>query len=546
MKQQTFWKGSAILLISAMLTKVLGACFKIPLTNVLGGTGMGYFSTAYGLLLPVYALSVTGLSAAVSQTVSRAAALRRWKEVRSIRRAALLACGVLGLLLSCGILLLAEPFTGQVAKQPYAVFSVLAIAPAALFGCLTAVERGYWEGLQTMTPTAVSQAAEAVAKLALGLLLCRWVLTHPEQVCMLVPADVPLAALAAAAAVLGVTLSTAIGWLYFVLRSLCRRNRLPAGTDTPASARQILQRLLYVMIPVALGSLVTNLTSLLDLVTMMRCLGHVQFYHLPALTARYGDLAASQDFPAFVYGAFTGMAITVFNLVPSVTNMLGKSALPCAAALWIRQDTTALVQHTRSVLTASAAMALPAACGLGLLAQPVMHILYSGRPAEAALAAQALQALLAGMVCLCLTVPLCSILQGIGRAAFPVLCMLAGVAVKLAGNLLLIPRPEFCITGAGISTSACYLLLLLLILLGLRRILGQPLHLCAALFPVVLASAGCCAAVLVCRNWLLPHGNLCTVAVCTLAGGTVYLAILQLFRLLQPKKAHCGTLRSTS
>ena len=66
MKQQTFWKGSAILLISAMLTKVLGACFKIPLTNVLGGTGMGYFSTAYGLLLPVYALSVTGLSAAVS------------------------------------------------------------------------------------------------------------------------------------------------------------------------------------------------------------------------------------------------------------------------------------------------------------------------------------------------------------------------------------------------------------------------------------------------------------------------------------------------
>ena len=152
MKQQTFWKGSAILLISAMLTKVLGACFKIPLTNVLGGTGMGYFSTAYGLLLPVYALSVTGLSAAVSQTVSRAAALRRWKEGRCIRRAALLACGVLGLLLSCGILLLAEPFTGQVAKQPYAVFSVLAIAPAALFGCLTAVERGYWEGLQTMTP----------------------------------------------------------------------------------------------------------------------------------------------------------------------------------------------------------------------------------------------------------------------------------------------------------------------------------------------------------------------------------------------------------
>ena len=61
-RKQSFWKGSALLLASAMIAKLLGACFKIPLTNVLGGTGMGYFSTAYGLLLPVYALSVTGLS----------------------------------------------------------------------------------------------------------------------------------------------------------------------------------------------------------------------------------------------------------------------------------------------------------------------------------------------------------------------------------------------------------------------------------------------------------------------------------------------------
>ena len=170
-RKQSFWKGSELLLASAMIAKLLGACFKIPLTNVLGGTGMGYFSTAYGLLLPVYALSVTGLSAAVAQTVSRAAALEHWAEVRRIRDTARLACGVLGLFLSLCMFLLAEPFAALVAAQPYALFSLLAIAPAALFGCLTAVERGYWEGLQNMTPTAVSQALEAVAKLGLGLAL---------------------------------------------------------------------------------------------------------------------------------------------------------------------------------------------------------------------------------------------------------------------------------------------------------------------------------------------------------------------------------------
>ena len=145
-RKQSFWKGSALLLASAMIAKLLGACFKIPLTNVLGGTGMGYFSTAYGLLLPVYALSVTGLSAAVAQTVSRAAALEHWAEVRRIRDTARLACGVLGLFLSLCMFLLAEPFAALVAAQPYALFSLLAIAPAALFGCLTAVERGYWAG----------------------------------------------------------------------------------------------------------------------------------------------------------------------------------------------------------------------------------------------------------------------------------------------------------------------------------------------------------------------------------------------------------------
>ena len=365
-RKQSFWKGSALLLASAMTAKLLGACFKIPLTNVLGGTGMGYFSTAYGLLLPVYALSVTGLSAAVAQTVSRAAALEHWSEVRRIHHAARLACGALGLLLSLCMFLLAEPFATQIAAQPHALFSLLAIAPAALFGCLTAVERGYWEGLQNMTPTALSQALEAVAKLGFGLALCMWVLRNPEVVCRWVPPEVPLSALAAAGAVLGVTLSTVLGWVYFLLHGLRRDTRLPSDDRPAAPVSQIFRRLLYVMIPVALGSLVTNLTSLLDLVTMMRCLGRVQMFHGAELAERFGAFAAQPDFPAFVYGSFTGMAITVFNLVPSVTNMLGKSALPCAAALWAKQDCLGTAAHVRSVTGAAAAMAFPAAGGLSV------------------------------------------------------------------------------------------------------------------------------------------------------------------------------------
>lgn len=528
-KKQSFWKGSVVLVASAMVAKILGACFKIPLTNVLGGTGMGYFSSAYGLLLPVYALSVTGLSAAVAQTVSRSAALERWAEVRRIRWVARFACGGLGIVLMLLMLLLAAPFAQWAAGQPQAVYALAAIAPAALFGCLTAVERGYWEGLQNMIPTAVSQAVEAVAKLGFGLLLCQWVLSHPETVCQWVPPEVPLAALAAAGAVLGVTLSTCVGWLYFFVHGTATRTKLPSSAESAPPVGQIVRRLLYVMIPVAAGSLVTNLTSWIDLMTMMRCLGRVQLLHPDALSKNLGEIADSADFPAFVYGVFTGMSVTIFNLVPSVTNMLGKSALPCASALWARQDMEGIARHTQSVVSAAAILALPAAGGLWVLADPVMEILYHSRPEEAALAAQALQALLPGMVFLCLSFPLCSILQGVGRAAVPVQCMLIGVAIKLAGNLILIPDPSFCITGAGISTSLCYGVLYVLIVYSLRRIVGVPLHLWKGMIPAAVGSLACTAAAWFCQTCGILGSGVSNALLAVMSGAGVYVVILWLF-----------------
>jgi len=77
LKKQTFLKGSLILMISAAAAKVLGAVFKIPLTNMLGGVGMSYFSCAYSLFLPVYALTVTGISSAAARLTAQASALRR-------------------------------------------------------------------------------------------------------------------------------------------------------------------------------------------------------------------------------------------------------------------------------------------------------------------------------------------------------------------------------------------------------------------------------------------------------------------------------------
>ena len=160
MKKQDFIKGSIILMLSAAIAKMLGALFKIPLTNMLGGVGMGYFSCAYSLFLPIYALTVTGLSSAVARLTAQSTALEMYENAKKVRKTALKLFFAAGLAGSIIIAVLARPFSVYVAKSPDAWISVTLIAPSVLFGCITAVERGYYEGLCNMYPTAFSQLAE--------------------------------------------------------------------------------------------------------------------------------------------------------------------------------------------------------------------------------------------------------------------------------------------------------------------------------------------------------------------------------------------------
>lgn len=524
MKKQTFLKGSLILGLSALIAKLLGALFKIPLTSLLGGTGMGYFSCAYGLFLPLYAVFVTGLSTAVARPVAACAAMgdpAGALRIRSVARRLFLFAGLGGTVFA---VLTAKLFAVYTAESLEAYPAVLAIAPAVLLSCMTAVERGYHEGLCNMYPTAVSQAAEALCKLLCGLWLCHLVLAAPQLPAVL--DGYSREGIAAAAAVLGVTISTGAGWLCTLLFSrkpqnagLCRAS----GT----SVRSIIRTLLSVMIPVALGSLVTNLTSLIDLVTVIRIFNNLlgadrtAFYEGASLAAEIPPSEAA----AFVYGSFMGLSVTVFNLVPALTNMFAKGVLPCTAQAWARDDRAEAARYARQVLLLTALAAIPAGCGIFVLPRGILEFLYAGRPDEIAAACDGLRYLAPGLVCLCLAFPVFSLLQAIGRADLPVKIMLFGVAVKLLGNLLLIP--VLYTGGAALSTSLCYAVILVLSLLFLRRVLGGSLRITKPIFCIAYSGIMCAAAA-----WLLysrlvfrmPQKAALLLAVA--AGGAVYLLVL--------------------
>ncbi len=477
MKKQGFLQGSAVLMASALIVKVMGAMFRIPLANMLGGTGMGYFSAAYSIFMPVYAVSATGLPAAVSGCTAAYAAMGR-DESENIRRTALRLFGAVGVCACLVIMLGAYPFCKYISEDMRALPAVAAIAPSVIAGCLVSVYRGYYEGMRNMYPTAVSQTVEGAAKLVLGLSLCGMCLwaarEYPNSFLRIIGwkrGDAESAAVpyAAAAAVLGITLSSWAGLIYIAAADRKMRGASHKNRGTSVGTGRILSDLLKIALPGAVGALVTNLSSLIDLVTIMRSLGKLAESSPGYFSELIRAGVSAENIPAFVYGSFTGLAVTLFNLVPSVTNMFGKSMLPAAAAAKAGGDRARLGECSEQVLFVCALVSVPAGAGMAAMAEPVLQTLFYGRELEIIVCRQAAALLGLSVPLVCISSSAFAVLQAAGRADIPVKLMGIGAVLKLVGNLLLVPVPGLGVSGAALSTLLCYVFICAASVIMLRK-----------------------------------------------------------------------------
>lgn len=516
MKKQNFIKGSVILMVSAVTAKIFGALFKIPLTNLLGGVGMSYFSCAYSLFMPVYALAVTGLSTAVATMTAKSLALGMYENIRRIRRTSLLLFSAVGIVGSIIIVLLSKPFSVISSGGTEASLAVAMIAPSVFFGCVTAVERGYYEGMSNMYPTALSQAAEGAVKVAAGLWLCGYVNSHGSEIMAHFPEISDVRAVAAAAGIAGVTLSSLGAMIFFgIMRIFADRRKIP-GEAHLMSRREISRELVRTALPVGVSAVVTNLTAIIDMVTIIGCI------------SKFGcrdDIPvgiAEEEIPQFVYGSFSGIALTVFNLVPSVTNMLGKGVLPCITSSWASGNKERLRHETVQALLTAAVIAVPAAVGIGVLSPQILHTLFARQSEEAELCISSLRYLMPGMVCLCVSFPIFAMLQGIGKASVPLKTMLLGTAVKLAGNVVLIRYMGS--DGASLSTSLCYGVILAVSLFTYLKTAGislSPAPFVAVMYAGIMCGAAAYLVSDICsRNG---SGNIVTIALSAIFGGGIYL-----------------------
>ncbi len=548
-KTNSFVKGAFILVVATGLVKAIGALFKIPLANLLGGEGMGYFSTAYGLFNPIYAVSVGGFPIALSSLVSQYAGLGRGADIRKAYQMAWLLFGAIGLAGFAAIWLLAEPFC-TAAANPGAVLSVRAMAPALLFCCCMSVWRGYHQGLGNMTPTAASQVVEACAKLALGIGGTLWVQRLGMEEFALSGTVFGTAAATeeaahrlllpymAAGAVGGVALSTLCGAIFLLIyqQTAGRKTFYKLRPRTvPLSGGAVCKALASITLPVCLGAVVVSLTSIIDLFSVMNRLGDAVSADYALVAGQYRSQLPADALPNFLYGSYQGLAASLYTLLPTLTSSFGVSALPAVSRAWAAGDTGMASKNAETVLRIALLLTIPAGLGLSVLAEPILLLLYPSRVAEVAVAAPLLRILGIGGICLGIATPVNSMLQAIGRADLPVKLMLAGAAIKLTLNLVLIGQPSVNILGAPIGSLACYVFLavssvtLLCKSLSLRPKVGL-------LFRPLLAGGLCAATAglvhqLAVRVLPGPVATLGGIAF----GGAVYLAVLAAIGGIRPE-----------
>ena len=164
---QSFAVGAFIMAIGMLIVKIAGAAFKIPLTYILKGTGLGYFNSAYNIYNPIYALATAGLPIAISRVVSSNMAQKRYKDVRMIHKLSIpifVFTGIMG----CLLMILGSFVYINYTYAPGTIYSMFALAPTVIFACLISIYKGYYEGLRNMIPTAVSEIVEAVCKVIFG------------------------------------------------------------------------------------------------------------------------------------------------------------------------------------------------------------------------------------------------------------------------------------------------------------------------------------------------------------------------------------------
>lgn len=429
MSGQSFIGGAFLLAFSNLTVKILGSIFRIPLGNMIGSDGMGYYQTAYPIYTSIIAVSTSGLPVAISKMVSERTKLGDLKSARKVLNLSAIMMLAIGIATSSLFYFGSEEislFVGDINAAP----SIKALALALLIVPVVSAFKGYFQGRSDMIPTSIAQFFEQLGRVIVGLFLAYMFL---DKSLVMAAAGASFGASAGAIASLVVIII-----IYII--SLPKLNREIEETDgnTDEKSGQIIRQMMILAVPIIIGSLATSLVGIID---------------VSLIKKRLMEGGLIYEVANSLYGQYSGMVATIVNLPQALTMSIGTTIVPLISSAFITRDFVKIRKSVNLGARLSNLISMPCMVGIIVLATPIMNLLY---PSEPDSVGQMLLVMSFTIVFVGLMQTFTAVLQALGKPGIPVLNQLIGSGFKIVLTYILVPLPFFNVMGASIGSIVMY------------------------------------------------------------------------------------------
>lgn len=442
-------RGTFILTLGTFISKFLGLFYVIPFFALVKEDGTALYNYAYVPYTIFISIATAGIPASVSKFVSKYNAIEEYAVGRKLFKTGLFLMAITGILSFLVLYVSAPALATMVISEkdhlssPEDVTTVIrAVSFALIIIPFMSIIRGFFQGHQSMGPTAVSQVVEQIVRIIFVLAGAFVVLKVMEG--SLVTA-VSFSVFAAFIGGLGGLV--VLFWYWYKRKPHLDELLLRDKGTINVSVKEIYKEILLYSIPFVLVGIANPLFQFIDQLTFNRTMVSIGVD---------GELAERM----FSILNFQSQKLVIIPV--SLATAFSLTLVPAVTKSFTEGDQKGLNRQLNQTFQVLMYLTLPAAVGLSLLAEPIYNVFYKHDP----MGTEVLQVYAPVAILFALYAVTAAILQGIDAQKFNILSLLVGILIKLSLNIPLIKMMET--KGAILATVLGYLAAILINLIAIK------------------------------------------------------------------------------
>lgn len=504
MTKQSFLKGAVILVTASFYNRLLGFIYKILTVRLVGTEGIGIYEMVFPFYVLILVLTSAGVPLAISKLVAEEVARNNLRGTYRVFYISLSFLALTGTTVTAVLYRTLPILIKYFYSDPRVYWSFWVMIPGIFIISVCSAFRGFFQGLQHMTPTAVSQAVEQTIRIFVGLWCAQ----------KLLPYGVEFASMGMA---IGMIAGEFVGLLLMIGIFVGKRPRVPQGMPAhkfrPAPILSVIRAIFNLALPITLTRIVysTSMTIQASLVPQR-------------LQAAGYTLRQSTE----IFGQYSGIAVALLHLPTMVTISLAITLVPAISEAVTRHNYRLIAQRINQALRVTLLLGLPSTVIFLLFPFRLSDLLFNN--AEAGIP---LRVLGWGAVFLYLQQTTTGILQGLGRVKTSLLNATCGATVNLLGVYYLTALPTLGIRGTAVAANIGAVVVAVLNLLAIRHAVEfKPNIRHTLLFPVAAALTMAAVSYRLDR-YFQTYSPWAIIPVLTVSGG-IYCMFLVLTKTLNP------------